>query len=161
MIEFRKITDDNMDECIDLKVNKGQESFVASNILSLAEAYVYTSTYDCHVSPYAIYVDDIMVGFIKYAYWAKDERLPFGETCYHIWRLMLDKNHQGKGYGKQAVEKVIDEIKTFPHGKANSIYMSYESENAASKKLFHSFGFVDTNKKFTVDDDEIIARFSI
>ena len=129
---------------------------------SLAEAFVYTSDQDNCVIPYGIYADEVMVGFIMYAYWIEGEAIElFSKNCYHIWRIMFDVKHQGKGYGKQAMEKVIEEIKTFPHGKADYIYMSYEPENVASKNLFHSFGFVDTDKKFADDDDEIIARFII
>jgi len=42
--------------------------------------------------------------------------------CYYIWRILIDKNHQGKGYGKQAIAKIIEEIKTMPHGKADRVY---------------------------------------
>ena len=157
MIEFRKITNENMEECINLKVAKEQEDFVASNLRTLAQCYVGVTNGGLGTT-YAIYADDVMVGFIVYTYYPESE--VFEDNCYHIWRIMIDEKYQGKGYGKQAIEKVIAEIKTFPHGKSDCIYMSYEPENVASKKLFHSFGFVDTDKRFA-DDDEIIARLAI
>jgi len=73
---------------------------------------------------------------------------------------MIDKNYQGKGYGKQSVDKIISEIKTMPYGKADYLYLSYEPENIVCKKLFTSFGFEDTGKKLG-DGDEIIARLKI
>jgi len=162
MIEFRKITPENYDELFKLKVAKEQENFVGNPMRTLAECYVYEKD-GLLLTPYAIYANDVMVGFIVYCYYDENhnESEIFEKNCYHIWRIFFDAKYQGKGYGKQAVEKVIVEIKTFPHGKADTIYMSYEPENIVSKNLFHSFGFVDTNKKFADDDDEIIARLKL
>jgi diamine N-acetyltransferase len=39
----------------------------------------------------------------------------FEKEFYYFWRLMIDKNHQGKGYGKQAVAKILEEVKTEPY----------------------------------------------
>jgi len=114
MIELRKINDDNMDECIKLEVRDDQDDFVACNMYSLADAYVSISN-GAHATPYAIYANDEMVGFIMYDYREYPNDDTFGETCYHIWRFMIDKKHQGKGYGKQATDKIIAEIKTMPY----------------------------------------------
>lgn len=40
MIEFRKITWDNFDECINLQLTEEQRGFLASNVYSLAQSYV-------------------------------------------------------------------------------------------------------------------------
>ena len=40
MIEFRKITWDNFDECINLQHTEEQRGFLASNVYSLAQSYV-------------------------------------------------------------------------------------------------------------------------
>lgn len=42
-MELRKVTFENMDELIALKVREDQREFVAPNMLSLAEAYVAAS----------------------------------------------------------------------------------------------------------------------
>jgi len=159
MVELREITYENMNECFKLKVSKEQENFVASNVYTLAECFVEEREDGTPFTPYAIYADDIMVGFVVYCFYEKSSL--FEDNCYHFWRIMFDTKYQGKGYGKQTVAKVIEEIKTFPNGKAEAIYMSYEPENTVSKNLFHSFGFIDTDKKFADDDNEIIARLSI
>jgi len=159
MVELKKITDDNMDECIELEVREDQP-FVAGNMYSLADAYVSISN-GAHATPYAIYAGDVMVGFIMYDYREISTDDTFGETCYHLWRFMVDKNHQGKGYGKQAAKKIIAEIKTMPYGKADYIYLSYEPENTVVKTLFASLGFEETDMKFDEECDEIIARLKI
>jgi diamine N-acetyltransferase len=156
MIEFRKITDDNFRECIKLEVNDDQKNFVASNICSLAQAYVATSNNECIPMPYAIYDKDTMVGFIMLSYCKADETEP--ENIYCIWRLMIDKNHQGKGYGKETMAKAIELIKTFPHGEATAVMLSYEPENLVAKALYAAFGFVETGE---IEDDEAVAKLAL
>ena len=159
MVELRKVTFEMYDEFVKLSVHEHQENFVASAPKSLAQAYLWTTNEVGSIVVYGIFADNVLVGFVKYCFYP-DEEL-FEPNCYHIWRLLIDKAHQGKGYGRQTIEKVIAEIKTRPFGEVDSIYVSYEPENAASKALFASFGFVETDKKFSDDNDEIIARLKI
>lgn len=144
MIELRKITDNNLNECLKLQPNEDQKSFVATNISSLAEAYVALTNNECIPMPYAVYSDEIMVGFIMLSYNEPDEA--FDENTYWVWRLMVDKQQQGKGYGKEAMVKALELIKTFPHGKTSIVALSYEPENVIAKALYDSLGFVETGK---------------
>lgn len=144
MIELRKITDANLDECLKLQPNEDQKSFVATNISSLAEAYVALTNNECIPMPYAVYSDEIMVGFIMLSYNDADEN--FDESAYWVWRLMVDKQYQGKGYGKEAMLVALELIKTFPHGKTSIVALSYELENVVAKALYDSLGFVETGK---------------
>ena len=159
MIELKKVTFGMYDDFVKLSVHEHQENFVASPIKSLAQAYVYMTEFNSPIVVSGIFAGDHLVGFIKYCFYNESEI--FENNCYHIWRLFIDKNHQGKGYGKVAVEQTLAEIKTMPHGRGDSVYVSYEPENAASKALFASFGFVETDKSFGEGDDEIIARLEI
>lgn len=59
MISLRPIDSSNYRECIELSVAPDQQRFVASNLQSLAEAYVWREA----AEPYAVYSDDEMVGF--------------------------------------------------------------------------------------------------
>ena len=67
---------------------------------------------------------------------------------------MIDKNYQNKGYGKEAVKLALEFIKTFPCGKAEYCWLSYEPDNEAAGKLYRSFGFVETGE---TDGEELIA----
>jgi diamine N-acetyltransferase len=55
--------------------------------------------------------------------------------------------------------KVLEYIKTFPHGKATCVHLSYDPKNEAARKLYQSFGFVETGQ-FTDDgeDAEVVAK---
>lgn len=153
MIELRKITDDNFNECIKLEPKEEQKSYVASNISSLAEAYVALTNNEGIPMPYAIYNNDIMVGFIMFVYIeAVDDT---DENTYWVCRLMIDKGYQGKGYGKETMTKALELIRTFPYGKSSAVYLSYEPENVVAKTLYASLGFVETGE---VEDGELIAK---
>jgi diamine N-acetyltransferase len=144
MIEFRKITSDNFDACIGLEPRKDQQSFVASNVLSLAESYVALANQECIPIPYAIYSEDEMVGFILITYNQPDEF--YEEAVYWICRLMVDQHHQGRGYGREAMRKALELIRTYPCGKASLVSLSYEPENTVAKELYASMGFAETGK---------------
>jgi len=80
------------------------------------------------------------------------------ETTYFFWRFMIDKNHQGKGYGKTALAQVIDIIKTTkPLGEANWLYTSVVPESPA-RNLYLNAGFVETGD---VDEGENVMRMQI
>lgn len=61
MIHFKEITEDNFDAIVQMK-RPPAENFVASNVYSLAQAWLYRNNND--VYPFAIYNDEIPVGFM-------------------------------------------------------------------------------------------------
>ena len=54
--------------------------------------------------------------------------------------------HQKKGYGREAMRLALEFIRTFPCGKADYCWLSYEPENEVAKKLYRSFGFEEVRK---------------
>jgi diamine N-acetyltransferase len=153
MITLQPITYDNFADCIRLEPHEHQKKFAASNLFSLAEAYVAMSTETFIPMPFAIYENDVMVGFIMLAYDPAGEDED-DETVYKICRLMIDKNHQGRGFGRRAMEKALEIIRTFPHGKADLVVLSYKPDNEAARSLYSSLGFRETGE---VEDDEVWA----
>ena len=167
MVTLKKITHQNLCECIyDIETTEEQKDFVDSNVESLAEAYA-SITNGGFATPYAIYDDETMVGFVMYTFADKpggDLGLPYILPCYYIWRILIDKNQQRKGYAKQAIAKVIEEIKTMPYGIADCVYASWVPENIASKSLFESFGFAETGEvegDKESGDYEIVVKLDI
>ena len=113
MIELRKITHDNWRQVLKLKLAEGQENFVASNIYSLAEAYVGITNQEKPPMPFAIYNSEELIGFAMMEYEEIDEDemlfMEYGDKAvYCFFRFMLDEKHQGKGLGRQAIEKILD-----------------------------------------------------
>lgn len=95
--------------------------------------------------PYAIYNDGIMVGFVMAVYQPIDVDNPEDdEDIYYLPRLMIDKKYQGKGYGKEAMKKIIDIMKTCPYGKVDAVVLSCSRDNTIAYMLYKSLGFIDT-----------------
>ncbi len=156
MLRLEKVNGKNVWDIIGLKVEEHQKSFVAGNDISIIEAYT-TVTGNGYAFPFGIYDGELPVGFLMIGYGTDDywEDAPgIAEGNYNLWRLMIDKKYQHKGYGKGAVGLALDFIRTFPCGKAEYCWLSYEPDNAAAKKLYASFGFVETGD---MDANELIA----
>ena len=156
MLRLEKVNGANVWDVLKLSVNDNQKDFVASNEVSIIEAYT-AITANGFAFPFGIYDDDtpvgfVMVGFDTDDYW--DDAPSIAEKNYNLWRLMIDKRYQHKGYGKKAVELALDFIQTFPCGKAEYCWLSYEPENTVAKELYASFGFKETGD---MDGEEIIA----
>ena len=141
MVELRAITEDNFLDAFHLKLAPGQESFVSHPIRSLAQAYVYRE----QCQPFGIYAEGKMVGYVMVIY---DYDVPE----YDIWHMMIDVSKQGKGYGKAALEQVINYIKTKPFGGSDKVALTCNKENPVALELYRRMGFEETGAE---DEDEI------
>ena len=154
-MELKKIDKNNVWKILKLKVRDDQDDFVASNVESIVEAYV-TVTDGKVALPFGLYEDGEPVGFAMIGYGSiGDEDEPTvsaGNYC--IWRFMIDKEKQGRGLGRKAMTAVLDHIRTFPCGKAEYVWLSYEPENTAAKELYESFGFRENGE---YDGDEVVS----
>lgn len=135
------ITEDNFLDAFHLKLRKDQEEFVSHPIRSLAQAYVYRN----QCQPFGIYQDEEMVGYVMVIY---DYDVPE----YDIWHMMIDRAQQGKGYGKEALKRVLEYIATKPFGESNRVVLTCNQQNIPGLRLYRSLGFQETGN---VDEDEI------
>jgi diamine N-acetyltransferase len=145
MIILVPITKENYRDCMSLKVSDSQTHLVASNAKSLAEAYVY---YDI-ARPYAIYNDEMMVGFLLL-------RDLYDLRCYYLSQFMIDERYQRKGFGKQAMVVLIDMLKRekrFP-----KIGLCYIEGEKRAKNLYEGLGFKPTGE---VEANEILMELII
>lgn len=143
MIHLEKLLWDTCDDVLNLKVAKEQKSFVAPNRDSIIDAYFAMTEEKMQVFPLGIYLDKKPVGFLMIAYdvpWA-EQYYGLPRSYYYIWRFMIDKRYQGKGYGKEAMLQALEFIRSFPAGEAECCWLSYEPENEVAKKLYASVGF--------------------
>lgn len=136
-VNLQAITVDNYRECLDLSVSEPQRGLVAGNAQSLAEAKADPTLVPLAVYPYETLgyfppdMPEPMVGFVMY-------ELKGGMGF--ILRVMIDQQHQRKGYGRAAVEEVIRRLNLYP--EVQLIATSHRRGNRASAKLFGSLGFV-------------------
>ncbi len=144
LVHLRNVTLANFHECISLKVDESQKGLVASNVKSLAEAYVNSNLF-----PLAIY-DAVVTGY-------EEPQLPMvGFTMYEliagvgfILRLMIDHKYQRKGYGRAAMLEVIRRLKLYP--EVELIATSYQRGNETAAKLYRRLGFVDWDIEWALE----------
>lgn len=147
MTELRAITEDNFIDAFNLKLAPGQEKYVSHPIRSLAQAYVYRD----QCQPFGIYADGKMVGYVMVIY---DYDVPE----YDIWHMMIDESAQGRGYGSEALDRVLDYIKTKPFGDSGRITLTCNKDNPAARKLYEKKGFSATGNE---DEDETELAMNI
>ena len=156
MLKLKKIDRTNIGEILKLEVFDNQKNFVATNNSSIIEAYI-AITENNDVFTFGIYNDDTPIGFLMIGYDVNSDGKGAPEIAkgnYNIWRLMIDKKYQGKGFGKKAMNLALEFINTFPCGTAKYCWLSYESDNDVARQLYKSVGFEETDEK---DGEEIVA----
>lgn len=145
-IYLKDIDENNLLQCVFLTTNKDGknyvfEEFVASNAFSIEQSKVQKGW-----TVKAIYNEDLMIGFTMYGYC-------YEYDFYEICRFMIDHKYQGKGYGRRALVKIIEEMKNIDD--CNEIYISFEPNNSIAKSLYESLGFKDTVKTL---GDELLFK---
>ena len=140
MPEFKPVTRENWRALAKLQVREDQKNFVAQNVYSIAESQFgadYEGHWDLH--PFGIYDGEEPVGFLMYGYNFSHPR-----TQAYIVRLMVDENYQGKGYGRFAMEKMLEIFRA--DDRIQCVGISYEPENELAKRLYARLGFVETGE---------------
>ena len=153
-IRLERINDDNFYAITKLKVHKDQKNYLATNTYSLVHAYLALIN-NTPVFPFGIFLGDKPVGFLMIGYDTMSDEVKANPVCgwfmkesYTIWRLMIDKKYQGRGYGKAAMKLAMDFIHTLPCGKAKYCWLSYDNENETARQLYRSFGFVEVPEAY-------------
>ena len=143
-ISLVPIDETNCEAVIALSVREDQP-FVAPNDYSLKQADETNTKHPGVARPFAIYADDRLVGFCMFAFApeAEDE-----DDRFWLWRFMIDKSEQGKGYGQAALTEII---KYFRDNGADRLHLSTEPENETGMHIYHKFGFRETGE---IDDGE-------
>lgn len=147
MVELKAINEDNFIDAFHLKLGAGQEGFVSHPIRSLAQAYVYRD----QCQPFGIYAGGRMVGYVMVIY---DYDVPE----YDIWHMMIDASAQGRGYGGEALDRVLDYIRTKPFGDSDRVALTCNRENPVARRLYERKGFVATGVE---DEDEVELALTI
>ena len=153
-IELRDVTKKNYFDVFNLEVQPNQRNFIASNSISLAEAYVYDKNGD-FIAPLAVYDKEALVGFVMIAY---DQKIGISKGNYLLFRFMIDQRFQGLGYFNPTMDAVIDFVSTEPAGKATNLWLSYEPENKHARSCYLHYGFKETGE---VIENEIVAIYDL
>lgn len=142
------INDENRDAVLGLSTREDQP-FCAPNDYSLEQAEECEEECPGVARPFAIYADESVVGFCMFAIDPEEED---PDDRYWLWRFMIDKNQQGKGYGQAALSEII---KYFRNIGADTLFLSTEPENECGVHIYHKAGFVETGD---IDDGEAVMK---
>lgn len=137
MIHFEEIDEKNWRTRLD--VAEDQKHYVANSAVLLARAYAFRN-HRSHA--YFIFYGETPVGMTL---WYDYEPL----DAYDLSQLFIDQHYQGRGYGKEAMKKVLAMMKQ--DGKYNKVILCYIEGNDAAKRMYERFGFKVTER----DGDEI------
>jgi diamine N-acetyltransferase len=140
-LQLHKISRGNLLECIGLHTRDDQKEFVASNVFSIAQAYVEPTWV-----PLAIYADEMMVGFVMYG---REVETGFD----WIIRLMIDARYQGRGYGRATMLELLATLRQSPDSKG--IKISYSPQNETAERLYAQLGFRPTGE---IEEGEVVAQ---
>lgn len=151
-ISLRAVTLENLDDVVDLRLLDHQREYLASNSYSIAEASLNPT-----LRTHAIYGDERVIGFVLYC---TEEKGESESGIYGIWRLMVDAEVQGRGYGRQALELVLREICS---GDAvRRIHICYKPDNDAAKRFYASLGFEEVGiEAETGEMDAVVTPLTI
>ena len=145
MINLRDITKKNLFSIIDLNVKEDQKNQVAANSVSIAQAHYSKSAW-----LKGIFNNDIAVGFVMLDLIKEENK------CF-LWRFMIDEKHQGKGYGKLALNQVIDWVRSLE--AFEEIRTSYVPTKNGADGFYEKFGFIETGR--LEDSNEIGMEYSL
>lgn len=134
-VSLHEVTDENREAVVALRIAESQEGVVSSVADSLLEA---EETPEGNPWYRAIYADDEAVGFVMLS-WEVTPAPPRIIGPWFLWKLLIDEQHQGRGYGREAVKLVADIARD--HG-ATELLTSYVAGDNSPEP------FTDTSASF-------------
>lgn len=146
MVEIKHVTQENIRACAKLEVAENQKQFVARNLATIAWAYV-----DPNFTPYAIHDGETVVGVAAVECILENE--PYDR--HWIPRFMIGEQFQGRGYGKKAMEALIEMISK--QEDCERIRLSVVEENEEAISFYKKLGFVVTEEK--LEDERVMDYF--
>lgn len=147
-LTLAKITKDNVRPACDLAVEPHQATYVAPVVRSLAEAYAQPDV----AWPRLILDDGEPVGFVMGGF---EPDCPIDYLRCGIWRLNIAAGHQGKGYGRFAVDAVLDEARRRSQKQATVLWVPGEHGPEA---FYLRLGFRETG---TVHDGQQVGAIDL
>ncbi|MBN9232365.1 MULTISPECIES: GNAT family N-acetyltransferase [Phyllobacteriaceae] len=135
---------------IALDVGDDQDDFVATNAESLEEADENPACVPLGVfsGDEPVVIDDL-VGFAMYA-------LDGDDGNWWIYRLMIDKRFQKRGFGRAALRAVVERMSAIPG--CDAVYLGVYPENETAANLYRQEGFRETGQ---ILGDEVVMRLEL
>jgi diamine N-acetyltransferase len=153
VVTLRKFTDVNREAVLALRVAHEQERFVGGSVQNaLADATEYPQAKPWYR---VIYAGDEPVGFVMIS-WNCEPQPPEIIGPWFLWKLLIDKRHQGRGFGSEVVRQVAELVRA---EGATELFTSFVLGDGGPAGFYERIGFVPTGD---VDvNNEVIVRLAL
>ncbi|MGD8191869.1 GNAT family N-acetyltransferase [Brevibacillus ginsengisoli] len=147
-ILIRDVTEENVQEILQLSVEKDQTSFIETPQNCLHDAQEC-----CYYRPVGLYLGKELVGFAMYG------EFPEGDEteATRVWldRYFIDHRYQGRGLGKQSLEDLIQHL--VKQYKCNKIYLSVYKDNVKAIRIYQKRGF-KFNGELDINGEKVMVK---
>ncbi len=143
-VTLREISAETVRAVCALEVAPDQRGFVAPNSVSIAQAYFEPKAWFR-----AVYAGEAPVGFVMLSIDADARE-------YYLWRFMISAAHQGEGYGKRALDLVVEHVRSLPG--ATALVSSFVPGERGPRDFYLRYGFVETGE---VDHGEHVISLAL
>jgi diamine N-acetyltransferase len=149
-VSLREVTQETVRAVCNLSdtLSEAQKRMVAPNAVSIAQAY-----FNKHAWFRAVYADETLVGFIM-LYIGSDDDHP-DEMEYFLWRFMIAGPFQRYGFGKKAIQIILDHVK---QQGASVLGVSCGEGEGSPIGFYQKLGFTLTGEK---SGDEIVLEMKL
>jgi diamine N-acetyltransferase len=150
-IHFERITAKNVVQVCKLSetLTPAQRVMVADNALSIAQAHCSENAW-----MRAIYADDVLIGFLS-LHTGSDYDDGIDCPGVFLWRFMIAAPYQGKGYGKQALHRLLAQLSA---QGVRELYTSCGQGEGSPESTYKQLGFSPTGEMYG-DEIELVLRF--
>jgi len=150
------VTDAHRAALLDVRRGPGQERFVPSVEESLEEA-----ADEARACPrmWSAHDGEQLVGFVMISDGIPPERLATDDDLigpYYLWRLLIDKRHQHRGYGTAVLDEIVGYLRTRPG--ADVLWTSAAQGEGTPQPFYERYGFVPTGE---IMNNEVVLRLDL
>lgn len=145
-VTLQEVTEENVFGIIMLSetLSEPKSNFVAPNAISLAQALVSK-----HAWYRAIYAGKTLAGFLMMYDNPEEPR-------YFLWRFMIAEPFHGRGYGRQAIQRLIEHVRARPG--ATELLLSCGEGEGSPEGFYARQGFTRTGERL---GHEIVMRIPL
>ncbi|WP_053984428.1 GNAT family N-acetyltransferase [Niameybacter massiliensis] len=144
-LAIRKVDSSNYEEILELRVAKGQESFIETTKECLKEA-----SEDSRWEPVGIYDGDVPIGFAMYGLFLQEGK--WGR----VWldRFLISGDYQRRGYGEASVKLLLHHL--YKKYEYDEIYLSVYDTNKGAIDLYQKLGFY-FNGELDINQEKVMV----
>ena len=144
-VELRDIvTEDDIEAVMGLRRGPGQDRYLGMMIGHFEDAIA-----DAKACPrmWSVHDGEQLVGFVMISDNIPAETLAADADIvgpYYLWRLLIDRRHQGRGYGRATIDAVLDYLRTRPN--ADVLFTSCKAGEGSPQPFYLHYGFEKTGE---------------